>query len=354
MYTFVIRPNEVVSNKKTNKDAWLGTKIQKDTGDQESSDYEHEVQTESGETPNADQPPIASVINDVANILEIDSGDDNEQTAADIDQSGHAIEVAKSHEVENTAEAGDNVPQTLRPANIEETPVRASPYGDIAQQRRVLGVCAWYCRKNKKKHLDVCAVDVEWGDWVVHDEHVTVTCGWGTLTRTYVRKCDTPTLMYGGQLCSGDHSETMTKQRAYFKAPCPVVDGYWAEWTTESVTICSQACGSGHQMAFRVRTCIPPSQGGNPCFGPDRDSVRRACNVHGCDNGYVYDDVKNVGDWTDWKVTLLGRCSRSCDGGVREVTKTRQCVIVGEGPARCAGPSLMMTQNECNTHACED
>ena len=47
------------------------------------------------------------------------------------------------------------------------------------------------------------------------------------------------------------------------------VDGKWSEWT--EFTQCSETCIGG--IKKRTRTCLPPTNGGEPCAGEDIEIV---------------------------------------------------------------------------------
>ena len=55
------------------------------------------------------------------------------------------------------------------------------------------------------------------------------------------------------------------------------VDGYWTPWS--NWTACSVSCGGGSRI--RVRECVPPRHGGDPCEGISSEEVEE-CNTQHC------------------------------------------------------------------------
>lgn len=107
----------------------------------------------------------------------------------------------------------------------------------------------------------------EWGAWTDWT-HCSVTCGYGTITKTgfWFDKNGAKT------------NETYTQQvGCYQDVKCPV-DGNWTMWSPYSA--CSKPCGVGLRERSRSCTNPRPRNGGNDCFGPDKEQI--SCELEIC------------------------------------------------------------------------
>jgi len=98
-----------------------------------------------------------------------------------------------------------------------------------------------------------CAVDGAWSEW-----RKAGTCNCETETVFYVRECNNPTPIRGGQICVGASYE----QRACETNDCHV-DGKWSDWTEAGT--CN--CQTGRQVLVRQCNNPPPKNRGQMCQG---------------------------------------------------------------------------------------
>jgi len=141
----------------------------------------------------------------------------------------------------------------------------------------------------------------------------------------------------GGYECPSD---TDSESQDCNNGPCPVNGGWgeWPEWES-----CSVSCGGGEQSRFRSCDSPAPEYGGDDCtIDGSESSEIQSCNENPCPiNG-------GWGEWLDWEV-----CSVSCGGG--EQTRLRSCdnPAPEHGGDDCSvdGSSNSETQN-CNENPC--
>jgi len=98
-----------------------------------------------------------------------------------------------------------------------------------------------------------CAVDGGWSKW-----RKAGTCNCETGNVFYVRECNNPTPIRGGQICVGASYE----QRACETNDCHV-DGAWSQWTEAGG--CN--CQTGQQVHVRQCNDPPPKNRGQMCEG---------------------------------------------------------------------------------------
>jgi len=98
-----------------------------------------------------------------------------------------------------------------------------------------------------------CAVDGGWSKW-----RKAGTCNCETGNVFYVRECNNPTPIRGGQICVGASYE----QRACETKDCHV-DGAWSQWTEAGG--CN--CQTGRQVHVRQCNDPPPKNRGQMCQG---------------------------------------------------------------------------------------
>ena len=164
-----------------------------------------------------------------------------------------------------------------------------------------------------------CPVQGGWGVW---GEYLacSVTCGTGFAQR--YRICDSPSPMYGGDLCFGENSQTI---KCKTKNPCPVNGGLslWSKWS-----ICDAKCGEGFRSRTRVCNSPIPIYGGADCVG------------HLFEKEICYADVHCAIDgrwslWSDWSV-----CSVHCGVGTQERERICNNPAPIYGGKRCPGESV--------------
>ncbi|XP_031561207.1 mucin-like protein, partial [Actinia tenebrosa] len=106
----------------------------------------------------------------------------------------------------------------------------------------------------------------EWSNWT----RCSVSCGNGMQKRN--RSCSKPTPAYGGNNCTGNHTEI----RYCTQLDCPV-DGNFSEWS--NWTRCSVSCGNGTQERNRSCSKPTPAYGGNNCTG-NHSEIRYCTQPH--------------------------------------------------------------------------
>lgn len=135
------------------------------------------------------------------------------------------------------------------------------------------------------------------------DCHFSAWTDWSPPTCTQLcerqRSVETPNAC-GGNPCMGQLVETKRCIKAC-QAPEDCVFGEWQDWSE---------CTKGTDQIERVRHIkSPPSNGGQPCYGPTKETVMCAS------LGAVKDAV--VDEWQAWS-----HCTVTCGGGTR--TRARQ------------------------------
>ena len=166
-----------------------------------------------------------------------------------------------------------------------------------------------------------------WSEWSEYTP-CTKTCGGGEHTRT--RTCTNPVPANGGIYCIGDSTEVGTCNTQ----PCPI-NGGWGIW--ENTGSCSKTCGGGEQTQTRKCNNPVPEFGGAPCDGSVTQKL--PCNTQACPVD---------GGWSGWVDT--GSCSKSCGGGVKNLTRTCTNPSPLNGGKDCEGSGTKSV--ECNTEAC--
>lgn len=172
-----------------------------------------------------------------------------------------------------------------------------------------------------------CPVDgglTGWIDLVKCDKE----CGGGV--KKLSRYCTNPSPANGGRFCEGP----FVKDVACNTEPCPI-DGGWTTWTDGGA--CSKTCGGGTRMQTRTCTNPAPQFGGRACIGSDTQITD--CNTQPCpvDGGF-----------TDWKDE--GICSKPCDGGLQQQSRTCTNPTPSHGGAPCSG--ALGQSVPCNTGSC--
>ncbi|XP_046554970.1 SCO-spondin-like [Haliotis rubra] len=194
--------------------------------------------------------------------------------------------------------------------------------------------------------------DGSWTDWAVVEEgDCSVTCGGGSQVNKKERYCDSPVPTGTGQKClqsDGQRTLLETGQDTVtcMTDPCPV-DGGWSAWTDVDIDGCSVTCGGGSKNRTRQRECTnpAPSDGGEFCQGDATLIDELNCNT---------DDCPVDGGWTNWTVTSVSRCSKSCGEGQRKVVSERSCSDPEPafGGESCEGDQSETVREACNTHEC--
>ncbi|XP_067677776.1 A disintegrin and metalloproteinase with thrombospondin motifs adt-1-like [Haliotis asinina] len=195
-------------------------------------------------------------------------------------------------------------------------------------------------------------IDGGWTDWAVVEEgDCSVTCGGGSQVIKKERYCDSPAPTGSGREClqsDGQRSllETARSTVTCMTDACPV-DGGWSAWVDVDMDGCSVTCGGGSKKRTRQRECThpAPSGGGEFCQGDATLIDELNCNT---------DECPVDGGWTNWTVTSVGRCTKSCGGGRRKVVSERSCSDPEPafGGESCEGDQSETVMEECNTHEC--
>jgi len=142
-------------------------------------------------------------------------------------------------------EVGDCNCQTGRKLMVRSCSSPAPEYGGQKCQGDFFTEKA--CDKNN------CAVNGGWSKW-----RKVGTCNCETENEFYVRECNNPTPILGGQICVGASYE----ERACKTNDCHV-DGGWGQWTEGG----SCNCQTGRQVLVRQCKSPPPKNRGQMCQG---------------------------------------------------------------------------------------
>eukprot|EP00930_Biecheleria_cincta_P054939 TRINITY_DN41312_c0_g1_i1.p1 TRINITY_DN41312_c0_g1~~TRINITY_DN41312_c0_g1_i1.p1 ORF type:complete len:1369 (-),score=168.96 TRINITY_DN41312_c0_g1_i1:58-3600(-) len=161
----------------------------------------------------------------------------------------------------------------------------------------------------------------EWTEWSCCDK----TCGGGQkqATRSVVVQPQ-----WGGAQCEG----SLERADVCNSMPCPR-DCVWASWSAWA--LCSATCGGGEMNRSRSKM-VAEEYGGKHCEGEAQESC--ACNSQGCPV-----DCK----WSAW--TVWSACSKSCDGGSRNRTRSIE-VLKENGGDPCIGPTTELA--DCDGDMC--
>jgi len=112
------------------------------------------------------------------------------------------------------------------------------------------------------------------------------------------------------------------------------VVGDWSNWGA-----CSKNCDGGVQQRTKSIT-RQPQNGGRACPTSAELTESRTCNTQPCPVDCV------VGDWSNW-----GACSKNCDGGTQQ--RTKSIITQPQNGGRACPPSAELTESRtCNTQPC--
>ncbi|KAK6195015.1 hypothetical protein SNE40_000536 [Patella caerulea] len=167
-------------------------------------------------------------------------------------------------------------------------------------------------------------------------ESSTSTCSY-SCRESYktTRKCG----LWGWSRCSSTAYRASTCYRT-------CTHGGYSSWST-TYGPCSKTCGGGIQSVTKKRQCTNPrpSGGGRPCSGPSYTYTTQSCNTQSCP---VH------GGFSSYRLTNTGACSKTCGGGVKQLTYTRSCSnpTPRYGGRSCVGPTTKTESNACNTQQC--
>ncbi|XP_077969042.1 A disintegrin and metalloproteinase with thrombospondin motifs gon-1-like isoform X2 [Styela clava] len=198
--------------------------------------------------------------------------------------------------------------------------------GEGRQSRKrtcISGLCSGQPIQNSSCKIRNC-VESKWSKWS-HWSQCSKTCDRGTIERT--RSC-----IEGdrGLLCEGKFIET----EFCLIMNCPVKEPEWSKWSIWSK--CSKTCGRG--IIERSRSCSKGDHG-STCKGKNNEI--ESCLIMNCP---VKEPEWNK--WGDWS-----KCSKTCDGGTRE--RSRSCNKVTTATS-CKGKSKEIEQcllNKCPVKA---
>ena len=143
------------------------------------------------------------------------------------------------------------------------------------------------------------------------------------LTRTIV------TNPVGGATCP-----LLAAQKPCNEHKCPV-DCKVHDW--DGWSACSAKCGGG--LMERTRSVqVEPMHGGDPC-GETSEAI--SCNLQACDKDC------ELSDWNPWT-----ECSKECDEGVTQRTRTITEQVVGDGTCPDIRGPERHQQSPCNSFPC--
>ncbi|CAD7963513.1 unnamed protein product [Amoebophrya sp. A25] len=136
-----------------------------------------------------------------------------------------------------------------------------------------------------------------------------------------------------GKPCEGPKVETRACSPDCVKDPIDCRLSEWGSWST-----CDKECDGG--QTSRTREIVKePAYGGKPCEGGLSET--KACNMQKCHT--TADCV--LADWGSW-----GECSKSCDGGQQERTRSIESAAKFGGEP-CRDPLVEM--RGCNEQVCQ-
>ncbi|KAK6195018.1 hypothetical protein SNE40_000537 [Patella caerulea] len=183
-----------------------------------------------------------------------------------------------------------------------------------------------------------------YSNWYTTYGSCSKTCGGGIQSVTKKRYCTNPRPSGGGRSCSGS-SYSYTTQRCNTQS-CPV-NGGWSLWSTPRYSSCSKSCGGGILTRTYTRSCSNPTPryGGRTCSGSTTRSERVSCNTAAC---------PIHGGFSSYRLTNTGACSKTCGGGVKQLTYTRSCSnpTPRYGGRSCVGATTKTQPIDCNTQHC--
>ncbi|CAF1679281.1 unnamed protein product [Rotaria magnacalcarata] len=157
-----------------------------------------------------------------------------------------------------------------------------------------------------------CPVDGGWGPWTNWTACSSGTCAAGSSYQ--FRTCDNPPPSNGGQMCTGDATQTVI---CVGVSICPI-DGGWSSWSPW--TGCSSTCVGGRSYRYRNCSNPVPSNGGISCVGSSVD-VDSSCGNSTCGST----PAVAIGVWLNWN--SWSNCATTCGSGIRR--RTRNCTTTG-------------------------
>jgi len=161
------------------------------------------------------------------------------------------------------------------------------------------------------------------GDWRPSECSASCAGGYMRLDRDIVTK------PVGGALCPA-----LIGQKPCNEFKCPI-DCKLADW--EGWSACTAKCGGGLMERTR-KIQVEPEHGGEPC---GEDSEADSCNVQSCDKDCV------LNDWTAWS-----DCSKECDSGTSERSKSISEPLAGDGECPDMLSKERAQDKNCNEFMC--
>merc|ERR1719198_384693 len=192
--------------------------------------------------------------------------------------------------------------------------------GEECGMKKIRGELYKMQGQNNPAFFQDCVVS----EWLPGECSATCAGGVMQLTRAIV------THPVGGATCP-----LLTAQKPCNEHKCPI-DCKVHDW--EGWSGCSAKCGGG--LMERTRSIqVEPMHGGEPC-GETSEAI--SCNLQACDKDCV------LSDWQPWS-----ECSKECDEGTTERTKTIAEQAVGDGFCPDRYSEERHQEEPCNSFPCE-
>ncbi|XP_067653612.1 SCO-spondin-like isoform X2 [Haliotis asinina] len=187
----------------------------------------------------------------------------------------------------------------------------------------------------------------QWTQWT--NPSCGITCGsTNSVVRSRFRSCTNPVASNGGQTCTGNRIETLSRACVFSACQAPVDGGLtlWTQWTNPG---CGFTCGVGSPVIrTRLRTCTSPApaNGGQSCTGPFVQTLSQTCSFQPCavNGGFT--------QWTQWTNPSCGITCGSTNSVVR--SRTRRCTnpAPSNGGQQCFGSTVETLTRTCVFNAC--
>ncbi|VDI64386.1 Hypothetical predicted protein [Mytilus galloprovincialis] len=149
--------------------------------------------------------------------------------------------------------------------------------------------------ESRQCKLRECPVDGGWSDYGTFTEwsSCSVTCGMGIQTKSHDRTCTNPEPQYGGKVCEGGKTETVSKDCDMEKCPETICSELGQGHTfTAHLQQCTKylnclngevtvtSCSDGTEWNNDMKTCAFPTAG-STCLATEPNDEGVSCQFHG-------------------------------------------------------------------------